>query len=110
MPPVQARSSEDTIRYLLTIMKSCDGFDPDFTKVAGEFAINTSRPGVDALVAPFSLHNFLHHDLSTLSTRMHPQRGNMENRHASSEIDILKFNLFIIQNTETNINGKSVAA
>jgi hypothetical protein len=55
MPPKAAWSEEQTINYLLSVIKSCITFDPDFVQVAGEFGIRTSRPGVDALVASQSL-------------------------------------------------------
>lgn len=55
MPPKAAWSEEQTINYLLSVIKSCTTFDPDFVQVAGEFGISTSRPGVDALVTSPSL-------------------------------------------------------
>jgi hypothetical protein len=45
-----ASTDEKTVRYLLSVIKSCADFQPDFAKVAGDFDINTSRPSVDALV------------------------------------------------------------
>jgi hypothetical protein len=44
-------TDEKTVRYLLSVIKSCADFQPDFNQVAREFEITTSRPGIDALVA-----------------------------------------------------------
>jgi hypothetical protein len=53
----KAASTDDkTVRYLLSVIKSCADFQPDFAKVAEDFGINTSRPSIDALVPlPFAL-------------------------------------------------------
>jgi hypothetical protein len=48
MPPKAAWSEDQTVNYLLGVIKSCTAFDPDFVQVAEMFGISTSRPSVDA--------------------------------------------------------------
>lgn len=100
MPPKAAWSEEQTINYLLSVIKSCTTFDPDFVQVAGEFGIQTSRPSVDALVASQSLLPLLQDpsyphstkstafQLSVLCTRSGAMK--METRPTSVEANIFK--------------------
>jgi hypothetical protein len=67
-----AGSDEQTVRYLLSVIKSCADFQPNFTQVAEEFNINTSRPGTDALVASRFISEALFFTLLAFSSLHYP--------------------------------------
>jgi hypothetical protein len=66
-------TDEKTVRYLLSVIKSCADFQPDFAKVAEDFDINTSRPRADALVPlPFASQVLVFlYFLQTLRSNVH---------------------------------------
>jgi hypothetical protein len=115
-----ACSDEKTIRYLLSVIKSCADFQPDFTQVARDFEIATSRPRIDALVTFSFASGVLFSFLFTFSP-LHSSTLTKSIWHfvyrevctmllpTASEADQLKFACCIMKNSDMSIRWQKVA-